>query len=111
MLLPLLALSVVYQATEIPIISGVGVTGVSQGGRAPVGVDTVQDLIVNGKWKEPHAGDTIVGARGNRTWEAIAANKDGVFEGGATQGGYVDCVIDSEADKAMLLQAAGDTMV
>lgn len=113
MLLPALAVAFVLQSRgEIPIVSGLGVSGVTQGGRAPVGIDTVQSLVVEGKWAEPHAGDKVSGARGgDRTWAEVMANKDGVFEGGPTAGGYVFATVDSDVDKPMLLQASGDTMV
>ncbi|MFI5386109.1 MAG: prolyl oligopeptidase family serine peptidase, partial [Fimbriimonadales bacterium] len=113
MMLPLLALAVAHlQSADIPLVAGVGVSGVTQGGRAPAPIDTVQALIVAGKWKEPHAGDKIAGARGaERTWTDVKANKDGVFEGGPAGNGYVDIGYDSDAEKPMLLQASGDTMV
>jgi dienelactone hydrolase len=112
MLLPALALVIAQRTTDIPILSGLGISGVTQGGRAPVGIDTVQSLIVEDKWQEPRAGDKVPGARGgDRAWAEVKANKDGVFEGGATGGGYIFASVDSDAEKPMLLQAAGDTMV
>jgi len=113
-MLSLLAFVVAAQApADIPLLSGVGVTGVSQGGgRAPAGADTVQAEIVAGKWQEPKAGDKIASPRGSeRTWEAVTANKDGVFDGAPARGGYIDIGYDSDADKPMLLVAAGDTLV
>jgi len=112
-MLCILAFVVAIQApADIPLLSGVGVTGVSQGGRAPAGIDTVQALIVAGKWKEPEAGQKVAGARGSeRTWEAVKANKDGVFDGAPARGGYIDIGYDSDAEKPMLLVATGDTMV
>ena len=112
MLVPLLSLALLGQTAEIPILSGLGISGVTQGGRSPVAIDTVQSLIVEGAWKEPKAGDVVAGARGGeRKWEEVKANKDGVFEGGPTQGGYVYATVESDKDKPMLIQAAGDTMV
>lgn len=101
-----------FQSPSIPLIAGVGISGVSQGGRAPVGIDSVQSLLVDGKWTEPKAGDKIGGTRGaERTWAEVKGNKDGVFEGGPTNGGYIDVTSESDAEKPMLLLAAGDTMV
>lgn len=111
-MLAFLVLALTQHPADIPLLSGLGVSGVTQGGRAPVGIDTVQSLIVEGKWNEPKAGDKIAGSRGaERTWAEIKANKDGVFEGGPTNGGYIDVTAESDAEKPMLLVAAGDTMV
>src|SRR4051794_32762485 len=110
MFLSLLALAVGrFQAAEIPPVAGLGITGVTQGGRMPTPIDTVQSLIVEGKWKEPKVGETVVGARGdNRAWIEAKANKDGVFEGPETRGGYVYVSVDSDVEKPMLLHASGD---
>jgi pimeloyl-ACP methyl ester carboxylesterase len=100
------------QPNEIALVSGLGISGVTQGGRVPAPIDTLQSQIVEGKWTEPHADNTVPGARGNPSkWVAVTANKDGVFEGGPTQGGYVLLTAESDSDKPMLLHASGDTMV
>ncbi|HVT11911.1 MAG TPA: prolyl oligopeptidase family serine peptidase [Fimbriimonadaceae bacterium] len=103
---------VALRPADIPLLSGLGISEVSQGGRAPVGIDTVQSQIVAGQWKEPHAGDKVPAPRGGeREWTAVTANKNGTFDGGPANGGYIDCTADSDSDKPMLLVAAGDTLV
>ncbi len=112
MLLSTIVVILSAQSADIPLVAGVGISGVTQGGRAPAPIDSVQALMVEGKWKEPHAGDKIAGPGGaERTWAAIKANKDGVFEGGPTRGGYINLGYDTNAEKPMLLVAQGDTMV
>jgi hypothetical protein len=112
MLLPLLAFTLFQTSADIPMLSGLGISGVTQGGRAPASIDTVQSMIVEGTWKEPHAGDAAPAPRGGeRKWEEIRANKEGVFEGGAAGGGYIYTSVESDSDKPMLLQATGDSMV
>lgn len=111
MLLPVLALTIA-QRSDIPLVAGVGITGVAQGGRAPVGIDTVQQSVVEGRWKAPDAGVGVPGARGAaRTWAEVKANKDGVFEGGPAGAGYIDLSASSEIARPMLLEASGATMV
>lgn len=96
---------------EIPITTGLGISGVSQGGRIPISADAVAAQIVRGDWKAPHAGDKLAGPRGEREWTKVDANKDGVFTGPATEGGYIFATVDSAEDKPMVLVATGDTTV
>lgn len=111
LLVALVALTLRPEPAEIPFTNALGISGVSQGGRIPISADAVQAQIVRGQWKAPHAGDKLTGPRGEREWTKVDANKDGVFEGPATQGGYIYAEFDSPEDKPMVLVATGDTTV
>src|SRR5688500_9425261 len=112
MVLPLIAaIAIQVQSADIPLITGLGISGVTQGGRVPAPVDLVQKRMVEGTWVAPKAGDAMAGIRDEVKWTEIQANKDGVFEGGATRGGYIYATYESPDERPMLLQAAGDTMV
>jgi len=85
---------------------------VGRGARIPFSIDPIQEQIVKGEWKIPVVGDSIMAPNGStRTWIKAEADKDGWFSGPAFEGGYAYCEVNSDADRAMLLDATGDGMV
>jgi len=87
---------------DIVITEGLG-TRVPPSRRSIVHIDPVEATIVKGTWSRP--------TEGQGGWTKIVANKDKVFEGGPTGGGYIYCSVKSDADKTMLLEASGHSMV
>lgn len=77
--------------------------GASGGSRSPVRIDPIELARVRTGKIEASDGQTV----GNRTWKAVSANKDGVFEGGPTNGGYLLFHVNRRQPGIMLLEAQG----
>lgn len=76
-------------------------------GRSAVRTDALEAEIVAGRWKAPAAGDKVAA----RAWEATKAGKDGALSHAALAGGYAYWKVPADADRVMLLEASGHTMV
>ncbi|MFN8218890.1 MAG: prolyl oligopeptidase family serine peptidase [Fimbriimonadales bacterium] len=88
------------------------VGGVGRGGRIPFAPDAVTAAVVEGRWKAPAEGEAVVLPSGSeRKWTKIAANADGWFEHQALGGGYAFVRTQSAAEKIVILEAAGHSMV
>jgi dienelactone hydrolase len=88
------------------VLPPVGVSG-----RSAVHRDAVEAEIVAGRWKAPRAGDKVTLPDGrDRAWEAARA-KDGALDHTALRGGYLYWKVEADADRVMLLEAAGHSMV
>jgi hypothetical protein len=83
------------------------ISGVSRSGRIPFFQDTVQALLVEGRWETPIAGNILAGPDGaERRWES-AAGKDGVFDHPALRGGWAFLRYESPVERIAVLEAAG----
>ena len=86
------------------VLGGAGGRGV----RSPVIADPIEALRLEGKLAQIKEGDEVTLPNGQkRKWEKITADKDGVFRGRAIQGGYLRLEVEAEADRVMILHAAG----
>ncbi len=91
---------------EVLVLPGAG-----RAGRDPTATDPVRAAIAAGKWAPPKAGDEAAGSGGReRRWVA-AKLKDGTPDLPAAGGGYVYAAVRSDADRVVLLDAAGHSMV
>jgi poly(3-hydroxybutyrate) depolymerase len=68
----------------------------------PVAVDAVQAAIAAGTWTPPTA---------DETWAVLASGPDGNFSDRRLAGGYAYAEVESDAERVMLLRAAGHAMV
>lgn len=80
--------------------------------RSPVHVDAIEAEIVAGTWKAPSEGDSVrMSGDDKRQWKKITAKGDGWFEDDALGGGYAYVRHESAADRVMMLEAMGHTLV
>ena len=85
---------------------------VGKGGRVPVHTDAVEAEIVAGRWTVPQAGDEVRAPDGAvRKWEAAEPGEDGWLRHEVLQGGYACWTVAADADKTLILDAAGHNMV
>jgi predicted esterase len=99
-------------AKAIAIREGLVASRVGIYRRSPTHVDAVEALIVAGKWQAPRKGDEITLADGSaRKWDSISAGKDGAFNDPALEGGYLFSKVEVDAERVMVLEAAGHAMV
>jgi pimeloyl-ACP methyl ester carboxylesterase len=81
-------------------------------GRAAIHQDPVEAAIVAGSWKAPHAGEEVKLPNGRSArWEEAKPDKNGSFNLPALQGGYAYFAVPSTTERAVLLEAAGHSMV
>jgi poly(3-hydroxybutyrate) depolymerase len=80
-------------------------------GRSPIPTDALVEGMAAGKWSAPKAGDTVKPANGpERKWEAVPF-RDGSVAHRALGGGYAFFPVESDAERVVILEAAGHTMV
>lgn len=80
--------------------------------RSPVHVDAIEAEIVAGTWKAPNDGESVrMSSEDRRQWKKAAANGEGWFEGEAFGGGYAYVRHDSDAERVVMLEAMGHSMV
>ncbi len=109
-----LAASACLAQTSTPIIprSGLLLARPGRSGRDSLPRDSVQKLIVEGRWIAPSAGDTVTLPDGSaRAWKAVEADRDGRFADRALPGGYLYVAVPSPEARTMLLEASGHSMV
>lgn len=81
-------------------------------GRSPLHRDPIQLSMANGEWKNPAAGQKVVGASGNSVaWREVTAKEDGSLDVPEVRGGYAFARVTSEVERAALLEASGHSMV
>lgn len=74
--------------------------------------DPLEAAFVNGTWKTPRAGETLrYNDTASGTWEQVSANAAGWYDHPALNGGYVCVTVGSDSDRAMVLEAFGNSMV
>src|SRR5262245_47261821 len=87
------------------------IASVGRYGRTPAPTDAIQALIAAGQWKTPKAGDTLTGADGTeRAWGTVPV-KDGALKHQALNGGYALFTVKADAERVMILDAAGHSLV
>lgn len=99
----------VQTADSIPLTTGLAITGLGAGGRAPVVTDAILARIVRGEHVAPVAGDSVTAGDRTLIWRGVQAGADGSFSGIGS--GYVFLTYDSPTDSVKLLEATGDNMV
>jgi predicted esterase len=86
--------------------------GGGRAGRTLIAPDPVASAIVTGRWAAPREGDKVTAADGTRsTWKAARANAEGSFQGGGFSDGYAFMNVPSEAERVMILEASGHSIV
>jgi len=85
---------------------------VGQYGRAPVHTDPLEADIIAGRWNVPQPGDPVIALDGSvRRWQEATPAADGWLQHEALQGGYACMLIEADAERVMLLDAAGHGLV
>jgi len=96
----------------IALREGLVVSSVGRYGRSPTHLDAVEAQIVGGNWKAPNKGVKVTLSDGStRSWDSIKAGADGWFSNSALRGGYASFVVEADAERVMVLEAAGHAMV
>jgi len=73
--------------------------------------DPIESAFVNGTWKPPREGEKIrYNDTAEGTWERVDAGPSGWYDHPALDGGYVFAVVESGSERAMLLEAFGNSM-
>ncbi|MFM2096459.1 MAG: hypothetical protein RIS70_3583 [Planctomycetota bacterium] len=91
---------------------GLAISGISRAGRSALRTDAIEALIVADKWSTPKDATEVMLADGStKAWQPIQAAEDGSFTGPALRGGYLHFSIPSDADRVMILEAAGHSLV
>jgi len=81
-------------------------------GRAPVHTDALEAEIVAGRWKPPQPGETVrVSDDVVKTWQEATPGDEGWLKQDALRGGYACMTVEADAERVMLLEAAGHSMV
>ncbi|MEP0847606.1 MAG: prolyl oligopeptidase family serine peptidase [Phycisphaerae bacterium] len=81
-------------------------------GRAPLHIDPIQAEIAAGRWRAPHAGETVVAADGaSKKWRSAQAGDDGWLRDEKLAGGYAFAALESPTPRVALLQASGHSMI
>ncbi|MCA9281781.1 MAG: prolyl oligopeptidase family serine peptidase, partial [Phycisphaerales bacterium] len=97
---------------DVVMREALAVSAAGGGGRSPVITDAIQSLRAKGAWESPVEGDVLALATGFRqVWKKIESDGNGQFEDGALYGGYAVWNFDSDAEKVMILDAAGHSTV
>jgi poly(3-hydroxybutyrate) depolymerase len=106
--------SIAKDAPELTLGEGLTIADVSSWGRRAVNLDAVADAMVRGTLGTPKDGDALKRPAGlgdgERTWKVVKAGEKGEFSH-LGRGAYVLCTVLSDADRVMMLDASGDTMV
>jgi pimeloyl-ACP methyl ester carboxylesterase len=97
---------------NVPAGSWLVIEPVGRGGRVPVHTDALEAQIVAGRWSPPKAGDTVrVSEEVECTWQQVTPDEKGWVQHDALRGGYACLTVESDAERVMLLDAAGHSMV
>ncbi len=101
-------------APEVALTEGLAISDVGAWGRRVVNIDAVADAMARGTLGEPKDGDVFKRPAalgdGERSWKAVKAGENGEFNR-LGRGAYVLCTVTSDADRVMILDAVGDSMV
>lgn len=85
---------------------------VGQYGRAPVHTDALEAAIIAERWRPPQPGDKVrVSESVERTWQEVAPDEQGWVRHPALRGGYACLTVECEAERVMILEAAGHSTV
>ncbi len=80
--------------------------------RSPIRTDAVEARIVSGAWVPPAEGDKVTVPGGSEVaWLAAKAGEDGWIGHAALGGGYAFWRVEADAERVMLLEASGHSLV
>ena len=97
-----------FQPETIEVRQVLTLEPVGTGGRVPIVTNALTALLVKGEFKSPKEGDTVQAVGGAvRTWTKAEAGQDGTIQSRAFRGGFAFASVDSDADRVMMLEAAG----
>ena len=107
-------LAITKDAPEVALTEGLAIADVGAWGRRVVNIDAIADAMARGVLGTPKDGDVFKRPAGlgdgERTWKAVKAGENGEFAR-LGRGAYVLCTVVSDADRVMMLDAVGDSMV
>jgi poly(3-hydroxybutyrate) depolymerase len=99
---------------ELKLTEGLAIAEVSSWGRRAVNLDAVADAMARGTLGTPTEGATLARpsglGNGDRAWKTVKAGENGEFAG-LGRGAYVLCTVTADAERVMMLEASGDSMV
>ena len=85
---------------------------VGRAGRCAVHTDAIEAQLVNDRWSPPEAGQTLtLPDDTTRTWSEAHADEDGWIQHAAFRGGYAYASVESPAERCMILEASGHSLV
>ena len=88
------------------------ISSVGHGGRALIHTDAIEAAIVAGTWTSPQVGDVVRLPDGKeKTWETAVPDENGEIQNRALLGGYACWIFESDANRILLLDAAGHSLV
>ncbi|MBC7525930.1 MAG: prolyl oligopeptidase family serine peptidase [Chthonomonadaceae bacterium] len=97
---------------EIVLREAIVIPSVGRYGRTGIYEDALLAQRIAGKREMPQVGEKIVLPDGKtRLWKSLSADKDGVFQDAALNGGYVAMSVSVASPQFMILEATGHTMV
>jgi len=96
-------------AQDLALTNGLAVGLIGAYGRAAVPTDLLAWQLSQGTMAEPKVGLAVgKNAKGEDvSWTAVGANAEGVIEDRALAGGYLFAVVNSAAERTMVLEATG----
>lgn len=101
-----------FQGKPLTITEFLVLPRVGRYGRVPIHVDPIQERLVEGTWKPPHANDEVTTFDGKAVkWAALNSSSEGWIEGEALRGGYAYAKVESAQRQIVLLEASGHAMV
>lgn len=107
-------LAITKDVQTVALTEGLAISDVGAWGRRVVNIDAVADAVVRGTLGSPKDGDVFKRPAGlgnrERSWNSVKAGENGEFNG-IPRGSYVLCTVTSDADRVMILDAVGDSMV
>lgn len=107
-------LAITKDVPEVALTEGLAISDVGAWGRRVVNIDAVADAVARGTLGTPRDGDVFKRPAGlgdgERSWKAVKAGENGEFNR-LGRGAYVLCTVTSDADRVMILDAVGDSMV
>lgn len=90
---------------------GLIIGAVSETSRSLARRDTVESLIVTGKFSLPKDGDELTAPDGTaHRWETVTFSSDGSLSHASLANGYVIVTVPSDTDRVALLDAAGHSV-
>lgn len=92
---------------EILVLPPTGITG-----RIPIPRDAVMAAFADGSWQRPVNGAPMRAMNGDMaSWSKATGNEEGKLDQQTPRGSYVWWPVDVEADRAMIIEARGHSLV
>lgn len=96
----------------VAITEALVIGGVTRGRRTPIRVDPIESALLRGSFEPPTEGSTVSMPDGAKVaWVRVPASEAGFIQHEALRAGYAFVRIESDAQRPMLLEATGHSMV